>query len=100
MIRRIDRVLLRVGNLQGAIGYYRDVLGFKLLRHDARVATFASSEGAGGGEIVLHTDEELPGDAVYYLVDDVRELYKRRAELKVQFAAGPAPSARGYTAAI
>jgi hypothetical protein len=66
----------------------------KLIRHTATVATFKLGEG----ELVLHTDSDLPGEATYYLVDDVRDLYRRREELKLKFSAPPAPVARGYRA--
>ena len=56
--------------------------------------------GDGSGEVILHTDPDLPGEAVYYLVDDVRDLYKRRAQLKLTFTSAPAPAARGYRAAV
>jgi hypothetical protein len=49
---------------------------------------------------VLHADPDLPDEAVYYLVDDVRDLYARREELKLQFVSRPAPVSRGYRAVV
>src|SRR5262249_40032068 len=49
-------------------------------------------------ELVLHADTDLPDDAVYFLVDDVRDLYQRRDELKLTFLNAPAQVARGFTA--
>lgn len=98
MLRKIDRVLLRVSGLAGAVAYYRDVLGLKLIRQDARVANFRLADGTT--ELVLHTDPDLPAEAIYYLVDDVRDLYKRRAELRMHFTAPPAQVSRGYRATV
>ena len=88
---------MRVPGLPAAVAYYRDALGMTLLRQDARLATFRLGDG---GELVLHTDPDLPGEAIYYLVDDVRDLYRRRAELKLQFTSPPAQVARGYRAKV
>jgi catechol 2,3-dioxygenase-like lactoylglutathione lyase family enzyme len=98
MLRTIDRVLLRVSGLAGAVAYYRDVLGLKLIRQDARVANFRLADGSA--ELVLHTDPDLPAEAVYYLVDDVRDLYRRRAELRMHFSAPPAQVSKGYRATV
>jgi len=89
---------MRVPNLSGAVAFYRDVMGLKLLRQDARLASLALPEG--GGELVLHVDPDLPGEAVYYLVDDVRAMHQKRGELKLQFISGPSAIARGYAATI
>jgi catechol 2,3-dioxygenase-like lactoylglutathione lyase family enzyme len=98
MLRKIDRVLLRVTGLAGAVAYYRDVLGLKLIRQDARVANFRLADGST--ELVLHTDSDLPAEAHYFLVDDVRDLYKRRSDLRIHFAAPPAQVSRGYRATV
>jgi catechol 2,3-dioxygenase-like lactoylglutathione lyase family enzyme len=97
MLQRIDRVLIRVPGLDAAVRYYRDVLGMKLARQDKRVASFHLS---GGGELILHVDPDLPAEAVYYLVDSVRDLYRRRSELKLQFISPPSSVARGYRAVV
>jgi catechol 2,3-dioxygenase-like lactoylglutathione lyase family enzyme len=98
MLRKVDRVILRVPGLASAVAYYRDVLGLKLIRHDARVANFRLQDGST--ELVLHTDSDLPAEAAYYLVDDVRELYRKRAELKLTFTAPPQQISRGYRATV
>jgi catechol 2,3-dioxygenase-like lactoylglutathione lyase family enzyme len=98
MLRKIDRILLRVPGLASAVGYYRDVLGLKLLRQDARVANFQLLDGTT--ELVLHCDPDLPAEATYYLVDDVRDLYQRRAKLKLSFNSPPAQVSRGYRATV
>jgi catechol 2,3-dioxygenase-like lactoylglutathione lyase family enzyme len=98
MLRRIDRILVRVPNLDSAVKYYRDTLGLKLLKQDARLATLKLHDS--DTELVLHAEEDLPADAVYYLVDDVRDLYARRAALKLTFVSPPSPVSRGYRATV
>ncbi|HEY8669017.1 MAG TPA: VOC family protein, partial [Tepidisphaeraceae bacterium] len=89
MLRKVDRVLVRVSSLAAAVAYYRDVLGLKLLRQDARLASFKLLDDST--ELVLHNDDDLPGEAVYHLVDDVRDLYRRRGALKLTFVNPPTP---------
>lgn len=98
MLLKIDRILVRVSGLASAVTYYRDVIGLKLIRQDARVANFQLRDGAT--ELVLHSDPDLPGEAIYYLVDDVRDIYRRRAELKLSFSSPPAQVSRGYRATV
>lgn len=99
MLRKIDRIILRVPGLAAAVNYYRDVLGLKLVRQDPILASFRlSSDDAT--ELVLHTDPDLPAEAVYFLVDDVRDLYKRRAALKLNFTGPPTQVSRGYRATV
>ena len=38
---------------------------------------------------------DLPAEAIYYLVDSVRDLYDRRAKLKLNFISPPASGSRG-----
>ena len=97
MLRKIDRVILRVANLPAAVSYYRDVMGLSVIREEARLASLKlPGEGGDGTELVLHTDPDLPHEAVYYLVDDVRDLYRRRGELKLRFASPPTQVSRGF----
>jgi len=98
MLRKVDRIIFRVPGLASAITYYRDVLGLKLVRQDGRVASFRLGDDTT--ELVLHAQEDLPAEAAYFLVDDVRDLYRRRRELKLTFTAPPAAVSRGYRAAV
>jgi predicted enzyme related to lactoylglutathione lyase len=103
MLKRVDRVLLRVPQLESAVKYYRDVLGLKPSpKKSATVASFKLDDGGAGGgtELVLHADPDLPAEATYFLVDDVRDLYNRRAELQLKFASAPAPVSRGFRATV
>lgn len=98
MLRKVDRILLRVQGLQSAVKHYRDVLGLRLLKEEANVASFRLADGET--ELVLHTDPDLPAEAVYYLVDDVRDLYRRREELHLKFSGPPTQVSRGFKATV
>ena len=99
MLKRVDRVLFRVPQLESAVTYYRDVLGLSPSpKKGSRVASFKLDEQ--GTELVLHADPDLPAEATYFLVDDVRDLYNRREELQLKFAAPPATVSRGFRATV
>jgi catechol 2,3-dioxygenase-like lactoylglutathione lyase family enzyme len=97
MLKKIDRILLRVPQLESAVKFYRDVLGLPLVRHEKTIASFKLAEQ--DAELVLHDDDDLPADAVYYLVDDVRDLYRRREALRLKFSSPPVQVSRGFRAA-
>jgi catechol 2,3-dioxygenase-like lactoylglutathione lyase family enzyme len=97
MLARIDRVILRVPGVASAVRYYRDVLRLELLKEEAHVASFRLAEG---GELVLLDDPDQPYEQIYYLVKDVRELYRRRSELKLTFMQQPRQVSRGYRATV
>src|SRR5450432_4252712 len=98
MLRKIDRILIRVPQLSGAVKYYRDIFGLTLVREDAHLAALRMPDDST--ELVLHADPDLPAEGVYFLVDDVRDMYRRRDELKLQFANPPSQVTRGYTATV
>src|SRR5437588_12639260 len=83
MLRKIDRILLRVPSLESAVTFYRDVFGLRLVKQDARLANLRLADC--DTELVLHADADLPDEAIYYLVDDVRDLYRRRGALRLTF---------------
>ena len=85
---------MRVESLEGAVRYYRDIVGLKLVKQDARVASFRLGDDAT--ELVVHCDRDLPDQALYYLVDSVRDLYARREALRLKFTGPPQPVARGF----
>lgn len=89
---------MRVESLEGAVSYYREVVGLKLVKQDARLASFRL--GDGETELVVHCDADLPDQAMYYLVDSVKDLYRRRDELKLKFAGPPAAVSRGFRATV
>lgn len=96
MLRKIDRILLRVPSLPAGIGYYRDVLGMKLRHHEQSHAILTLENS----ELLLHAQSDLPDQATYFLVDDVRKIYDRRKELKLHFVSPPAPGSRGWRASV
>ena len=98
MLKKVDRILLRVESLEAAVRYYRDTLGLTLLKHDQRLASFRLLDGQT--ELVLHCDADLPDQAMYYLVESVKNLYRRRDELKLKFAAPPSAISRGFRATV
>jgi catechol 2,3-dioxygenase-like lactoylglutathione lyase family enzyme len=97
MLRKIDRVILRVPSVASAAAFYKDTLGLQPLRQEAHLAGFRLPDG---GELVLHDDPDQPFEQVYFLVDDVRLLHRRRQELKLTFVQPPRQAARGFRAAI
>jgi len=99
MLRNVDRIVLRVPQLKAAVNYYRDVIGLKVLRESAHVANLRLGDD-DAPELVLHDDPDLPAEAVYLLVDDVRDLYERREQLRLAFVHPPARGARGWRAAV
>ncbi len=98
MLLRIDRVMLRVPNVGAAVKYYCDVMGMKLVKEQKGAAALRFAQGEG--EMLLHDDPDLPTGEIYYLVDDVRALFEKRAELKLNFVQPPKVAGRGYRAAI
>jgi len=98
MLRKIDRRVIRVENIEAAVRYYRDVLGLKLVRQEKLLASFLLVDGQS--ELVLHANPDAPYDEVYYLVDNVRDLFDKRASLKLRFVSPPAAVARGYRATV
>lgn len=98
MLLRIDRVMLRVPNVGAAVKYYCDVMGMKLVKEQKGAAALRFAQGEG--EMLLHDDPDLPTGEIYYLVDDVREMFEKRAELKLNFLQQPKAAARGYRATI
>lgn len=98
MFKRIDRILIRVPSLSGAVHFYTQTLGMRLLKQDSRLASLAFADS--DTELVLHTDADLPAEATYYLVDNVREMHARRADLNLTFVSPPTPASRGWRATI
>lgn len=98
MLRKVDRILIRVPQIEGAVHYYRDAMGLTVVREDAHIAVLRFPEGSI--ELVLHSDSELPAEGIYFLVDDVREMYDRRDELKLTFIAAPSETSRGFRAIV
>lgn len=98
MLKKVDRILLRVPSLPSAVKYYTETLGLRLIRQDKRLASLQFADD--DAELVLHVDEDLPAEATYYLVNDVRELYANREKLKLTFVSSPSKASRGWRATV
>jgi len=98
LLRRIDRIVLRVPSLAAGVKFYTDTMGLHLVHQAAHFATLRCSEDKT--EVVLHDDPDQPAEAVYWLVDNVKEIYNHRAELKLAFLSPPQQAARGFRAAV
>lgn len=98
MLRRVDRLILPVPALPGAVRYYRDVLGLVLRHQEKQRASFLMADGVT--ELVLRADSDQGGEEIYFLVDDVRDLYARRDQLQLKFVHAPRQATRGYAAAV
>ncbi len=90
--------MLRVPNVGAAVKFYCDVMGMKLVKERKGAAALRFAQGEG--EMVLHDDPDLPAGEIYYLVEDVRKLFEKRAELKLNFVQPPKVAGRGYRAAM
>lgn len=97
MLDGVDRILLRVGSVEGATTYYRDVLGMKLLRAERGIAAF---ELAGGIELVLHDSPDLPSQGVYFRTQSVDAIYDQREKLKLKFTSSPRTVSKGKAATV
>src|SRR4029079_4818220 len=69
-----------------------------VMREDARLATLQMPSDVT--EFVLHCDPDLPEVGIYFLVNDVRDVYRRRDELKLNFLSPPAQVFRRYVDSV
>jgi len=69
VLRKIDCVMVPVGDLEEAAAFYARVFGLTRLWHDDTSVGMGLPET--DAEIVLHTMQLPPEPNVYYLVDDV-----------------------------
>jgi predicted enzyme related to lactoylglutathione lyase len=69
VLRKIDCVMLKVGNLATATGFYASEFGLVPRWRDEHSVGLGLPES--DAEVVLHTMDLPPGRHVYFLVDDV-----------------------------
>ncbi len=70
MLKKIDCVMIRVGDVSAAEKFYADVFGLKPLWREAGAVGMGMPET--DAEIVLHNNADIPNKVeVHYLVDDV-----------------------------
>ena len=98
MLRRLDRYVLRVPSLPAATRFYRDVMGLHVIHETTHFVTLKLPEDST--ELVLHNDPDQPAEAAFWLVDDVDDLYRRRAELNITFLSPPQQASRGMRATV
>jgi catechol 2,3-dioxygenase-like lactoylglutathione lyase family enzyme len=103
MLKRIDCVMFRVADVDGAIAFYRDVMGLEPLWREGDMAGLAFPEMASPGvrtELVLHNDAQIPALDVNYKVDDVVAAVAELTAAACRVVAGPFPIAIGQCAVI
>ena len=70
MFKKIDCVMIRVGDVTAAEKFYTEVFGMRTLWHNAGNVGLGFPET--DAEIVLHSSDDIPHQVeVHYLVDDV-----------------------------
>ncbi len=70
MFKKIDCVMIRVGDVAAAEKFYTDVFGLRLVWRDGGSVGLVFPES--DAEIVLHSSRDIPHKVeVHYLVDDV-----------------------------
>jgi catechol 2,3-dioxygenase-like lactoylglutathione lyase family enzyme len=98
VLKRVDRILLRVPNVASATRFYADTLGLKLDRQQGAAAAMKFEEGEA--ELILHDDAGRSDVEIVFGVDDVRAMYQLRTDMNVQFITAPAVAGQGYRATI
>jgi lactoylglutathione lyase len=79
MFKRIDCVMIRVGDVAAGEKFYTEVFGLEARWREAGSVGMRLPET--DAEIVLHDNAAIPNKVeVHYLVDDVVEAVKRYAE--------------------
>lgn len=97
MIRRFDRLLIRVESLPAAAKFWQETHGATLVRSDRSAVVLKLADG---GEVVLHIDPHMAAQQLYLLVDDVRAMHAERAKLRLEFRTPPTRGSRGYFATV
>jgi lactoylglutathione lyase len=99
MLRKIDCVMIRVGDVQAAAEYYAKVFGLRpRWSGDGSIALGFPETDA---EVVLHSDPNIPSAVeVYYLVHDVIAVVDRLLAEGCQVLVAPFDITIGKCAAI
>ena len=87
----------RVPNVPAAVAFYRDTMKLRVLRDGTSYATLGLGDGR---QVLLHNDPDLPEDATFLLVDDVKQLHARRRELRLDFVSPPTRASKGFRATV
>jgi len=98
MLKRVERILIRVPNAPAAARFYAATFGMKIDRtHSGAVAMKFEDAST---ELILHEDKQRPDVEIAYGVEDVRALYAEREARGLQFVTPPAPAGAGYRATL
>jgi catechol 2,3-dioxygenase-like lactoylglutathione lyase family enzyme len=98
VLKRVDRILLRVPNVAAATKFYTQTLG---LRVDRKLETAAALKfDDGDTELVLHDDSRRGDVEIVFGVDDVRAMFTLRDDLNIAFISEPIVAGPGYRATI
>jgi lactoylglutathione lyase len=88
MLKKIDCVMIRVGELEAASRFYAEVFGLRPLWRDATAVGLALPDT--DAEIVLHCNPGIPsGVEVHYLVDDVTQAARHFQQHGCHLVVGP-----------
>lgn len=95
---RVERIVLRVPNVEAAAKFYSEQLGLKLDRRQPRAAALKFANGST--ELIVHDDRQHGDIEVVIGVKDVRALRDRADALQLTFLTPPAPSGNGWRATV
>lgn len=98
MLRRADRLLVRVDSIARAIGHWTNLVGNPPVESTPTAARFRLPDD--GFEIVLHSDANLPDQMFFLRVDDLMALHARRDELRIDFRSAPTRFGSGLHALV
>ena len=96
-LREIGQIAVNVHDLNRAVGFYREVLGMRLLFQVPNLAFFE----CGGIRLMLGPAEkpefDHPGSILYYRVPDIQEAFKTLTARGARFEGDPHQIARMET---
>ena len=88
ILRKIDCVMIKVDDLEGATKFYEGILGLATRWSTTHSVALGMPESEA--EIVLHDDPEIPRECgVHYLVDNVKEAVAKLSVLGCEIVVPP-----------
>jgi methylmalonyl-CoA/ethylmalonyl-CoA epimerase len=90
-LSRITQIAQSVRDIKRAVGFYRDVLGMRLLFEAPPGIAFFDCDGVRLmlSPVELAPQFQPPGSVLYFQVDDIRQKHTELAALGVQFTSEP-----------
>ncbi len=98
VLKRVDRILLRVPNVPAAVKYYTQTMGLRVDRQQDSAAALRFDDG--DTELILHDDTRRGDMEIVFGVDDVRGMFELRDDLNIAFISQPVAAGQGYRATI